>query len=213
MGTAELVSRYRDEPQTLFGVASAWVYVILNACGSVAAIYLARTFDWTFGTDSEGAKSIMQVLVAGLGASAFLRSSFFNVKMEGRTVPVGPSAVLTSLLAAADRGVDRFRAKSRSESVTRIMKGISFEEVQAFLPTFGLALLQNVPTTEQKELRSLVDALSASKMADSQKSFTLGLLLMDVFGPAALEATVTAFKESVRTDDSEVKLADSAGNP
>jgi hypothetical protein len=197
VGTAELMSRYRDRPSALLGVASAWFYVLLNTAASVGVLWIIRAFDWRFGSNAPDQTAALQVLVAGLAALALFRSSLFNVRIGDQEVGVGPNLILALLLGVADRGVDRVRAKDRSQQVTRIMRGVRFERARVALPAFCLALLQNLPEQEQQDLATAVESLAASEMTDTQKSYALGLLLINIVGPDVLEGAVTALGEEI----------------
>jgi hypothetical protein len=163
---------------------------------------LVNAFGWTFGAVPREATTVLRVLVASLTALAIFRSSLFTVRIGDADVGVGPSTLLTTLLGIADRGVDRRRATDRSRQVTKIMSGVSFGRARLALPAFCLALLQNVPPSEQHDLGIAVEALSASSMSDTQKAYALGLLLMNLAGPDVLSDAVSALR---------AELADSAG--
>ncbi len=190
VGGSELISRYRDRPGSLIRVPSTWAYVLINAGAGVAALLLTHAFRWTFGAHDPDVVRATQVLVAGLGSMALFRSAVFTVRVHDEDVSVGPSALLSSLLAAADRGVDRVRAQHRSAETRRMMSRVSFESSRLALPTLCLALLQNVSAEDQRDLRTAVDALAASDMTDPQKALNLGLLLMNIAGPEVVGAAV-----------------------
>jgi hypothetical protein len=195
VGLAELLGRYRDQPTALFFCASSWIYFMLNGAASLAVLYLATTYRWNFGGHSSNAL-LSDVLIASFGAMALLRTSLFNLQVDNQTVPIGPSVILVSLMSAADRGVDRRRAVSRSKDAVAIMKGVSFEKAQAALPALCLTLLQNATPVEQQKLREAVKALSENPgMTHSQKSINLGLLLMNLVGPSGLRAAVDALDD------------------
>jgi hypothetical protein len=197
VGTAELASRYRDRPASLLGAPGAWVYVLLNAAASGVALLLIRTFDWRFGATTADSVDAIQVLVASVSALALFRSSLLTVRIGGQDVAVGPSTLLATLLTVADRSADRIRARDRSRQVTEIMAGVSFTKAQAALPTFCLALMQNVPPQEQHDLAIAVDALRAGQMTDVQRTYALGLLLMNLVGPDVLTHAVDALKSEI----------------
>jgi len=201
VGLAELLTRYRDAPSTLWSVPSAWFYVAINALASAAALLAIRVFGWSFGGTTPEISQAYQILVAGFGSAALFRSALFLVKVGGSNVAVGPSLILSGLLEAADRGVDRVRAKKRAEGVANIMADVSFEKSRIALPTYCLALLQNVPPAEQLALRNSVEALSSADILDEQKSLTLGLTLLNIGGIGVLEAAVKALGSGIRRDD------------
>ncbi|WP_433512895.1 hypothetical protein ACQP2T_56095 [Nonomuraea sp. CA-143628] len=178
---------------------SAWLYILLNASASVVALHLIQAYNWP-SADLQS-QPATQVMIAGTGSMVLLRSSLFNLKVDAKVVPIGPSAFLLPLLDAADRGVDRVRARSRSEEVTRIMAGVSFMQAKVALPAFCLSLMQNAPADDQERLRRAVDALESNKeMTDAQKAKNLGLLIMNFAGPATLEAAIKAHGEEILSE-------------
>ena len=201
VGFSELFSRYRDRPSAVLLVPSSWLYAALNGAASAAALRLAESLDWTFGQESEGSVWLMRVVICGLGAMAVLRSSFTNIKAGDAVVSVGPALLLSNIMDAADRGVDRVRSERRIRDAAEIMKDVSFEKARDSLTTSVLSAMQNTTSKEQVELRTVVDALDASGLSDSQKSLNLGLALLTLVGPKALRATVMHMQAELRADD------------
>jgi hypothetical protein len=202
VGVTELLTRYRDAPSALWRVPSAWFYVVINAVASAAALLAIHVFGWEFGGATLEISQAYQILIAGFGSAALFRSALFLVKVGGSNVAVGPNLILSGLLEAADRGVDRVRAKKRAEGVAAIMADVSFEKSHIALPTYCLALLQNVAPADQLELRESVEALnSADDIIDEHKSLTLGLALLNIGGIGVLEAAVKALGSAIRKDD------------
>jgi hypothetical protein len=152
VGLAELLGRYRSDPQySLTRSPASWLYVVLNAGAGVGALFLIRAFGWTFG--HTGHVVLWQVLTAGFGAIAFFRSSLFVTKIGGSTVGVGPSLVLGSLLDACDRDVDRKSAEEMSKVMTQENLGdLDPNSVMYALPVLCLALMQNFPPGDQAQL-------------------------------------------------------------
>jgi len=200
VGIAELVSRYRDRPTTLVRVPSTWAYVLINGGAGAGSLLLLHTFDWRFGVQSTHVAEATQVLVASLGSMMVFRSAVFTVRVGDEDVAVGPSTLLTSLLAAADRGVDRMQAKTRAHEAGEIMRGVSFAKSRLALPTYCLGLLQNVSAEDQADLRTAVDALAGSEMTDGQMALNLGLLLMNVAGPDVLRSAVDTLRDEITAD-------------
>ncbi|MFF7129632.1 hypothetical protein [Streptomyces sp. NPDC008240] len=200
VGLVELFSRYRDSPAALLGVASAWMYIAINAAASGGVLLLTHTFALTFGASEPGTEGTTQVLVALFGAPAVLRSSLFTIRVSGQDVGIGPSSILSTLLSVADRGVDRARGRDRSRQVVKIMRGISYDKAQLALPAFCLALLQNSPQEEQEKLAVANEALAGSEMSDAQKAYGLGLLLVNVVGLPLLREAVEAMRDEIAAD-------------
>jgi hypothetical protein len=190
LGAAEILSRYKDKPLALFETGATWVYLGVNACASIAALFLIRAFAWDFGVS--GSKQILttQVIVAGFGSAALFRSSLFLVKVGDDTVGVGPNVVLMSLLNAADRSIDRRQATERLGIVGSTMRNFDFNTKHDDLVTACLAAAANVGADDALSLRDSVAALAGSQATDAGKSLTLGLLIVDVVGADVLAKAV-----------------------
>jgi hypothetical protein len=190
VGLTELLTRYRADPKRLTRSLAALAYVTLNAAAGLGALGIIHAVGWTFGGETAGARRLVQVMVAGLGATAISRSSLFIVRIGNSDVGLGPSTILTSLLGAIDRVVDRDQARYRALRVEKIMKGVSFKDAYEALPTYCLALMQNLPAEDQEALGLAVAALERSEMDDDVKALALGIELMNTVGPDVLEVAV-----------------------
>ncbi|WP_433525059.1 hypothetical protein ACQPZ2_08565 [Nocardia pseudovaccinii] len=175
------------------------MYAAINAAAAGSALLLAHAFGWTFGATRPDSIAVTQVLVAAFGALAIFRSSLFTVRIGSQDVGIGPSTALTILLTAADRGVDRARARERSQQVTTIMRDVSFDRAHLALPTFCLGLLQNCSIAEQQDLGNAVKSLAESPMTDTQKSYALGILLINLVGAPVLTHGVSALRDEIST--------------
>jgi hypothetical protein len=192
LATAELISRYRDDPARAVWSVPAAVYVGVNAVASATALYLVRAFGWTFGVAAPD-RATVQVLAAGFGSAALLRSSLFNITVVDQVVGVGPAAILNVILSAADRAVDRRRARIRSEKTSEIMKGVSFADHADSLVMYCWAAMQNTSPVEIKAIEDKVSALrgaASDDIPDQVKSFVLGLALQAVVGDRVLAEAV-----------------------
>ena len=109
VGSAELVSRYRDNPLKALINWPAMAYIGFNGVVSFVALWLIHIFEITFGLDPTNEllklRSV-QVLTAGFGAIVFFRSSFFVYRVGDQDVSIGPGALIDIMLGAADRAVD-----------------------------------------------------------------------------------------------------------
>lgn len=190
VGMAELVTRYKDAPSAALRLLSAWTYIGINAAASVIALYVVRAFDWKFGGGTATQVATWQVIVAGFSALALLRSSLFTVKVGDADVGVGPSAMLTALLGAADRGIDRIRAVDRLKNARRSMEKVAFVTSVEALVNNVTASLQNLPAADAKQLATAAGALKSLNTSERQKSIALGLLLLDVCGKDLLDEAV-----------------------
>jgi hypothetical protein len=190
VGLTELLTRYRADPKQLTRSLAALAYILLNAAAGLGALGLIHAIGWTFGGETASARRLMQVVVAGLGAVAISRSSLFIVRIGNSDVGLGPSTILTSLLGAIDRVVDRDQARHHALQAEKIMKDVSFKEAHEALPTYCLALMQNLPAEDQEALARSVAALERSDLDDDVKALALGIELMNMVGPDVLEVAV-----------------------
>jgi hypothetical protein len=138
VGVSELISRYKDHPWAAVKSWPAAFYLAINSAASVAALLLMPS-GWL------GLSRGMRILMAGVSAMAFFRTSLFVVRAGDRDVGIGPSGFLQIFLGAADRAVDRRRAAASSDAVTKVMRDVDFSKALRALPPYCLALMQNVP--------------------------------------------------------------------
>jgi hypothetical protein len=204
VGAGELVSRYRDAPQAAVYTRPALLYVGLNVAASLLALALIRGYNWTFNATG-ASQQWTQILVAGLGAMAFFRTSLFVVRAGDRDIGVGPGSFLQIFREAADREVDRVRAQARGLHVARLMKGIDYKKASEGLVPYCLALMQNVPDDEQQKLDRAIDLLTKDDtVEDAIKVRILGLQLLNVVGPAVLTASVEALRDELQAAAAQV---------
>jgi len=213
VGSSEIIGRYRDEPVKCLFTPPGIVYVIVNMLASLSAYALAGVFHWTIDLSSSSAQiasgqaaSSQQwsmVLVAGLSAMAFFRSSLFIRKIGDKDVGIGPGVVLATLLDVTDRYVDRLRGQMRVDDVDRIMKGLDFAKAAAELPPYCLALLQNPTPDMQRELKASVDLIRSQAVDDDLKLRLLGLELLNLVGVNALEKAVKSLGSGIKKQSAE----------
>jgi len=144
VGASELVSRYKDHPYAAVQTWPAQFYIAINCAASIGSLGLIRAMGWF------GQSHWTQILMAGLSAMAFFRTSLFVVRAGDRDVGIGPSGFLQVFLSAADRAVDRQRAAARSETVATVMEGVDFEKAKKALPLYCVALMQNVSAEDHR---------------------------------------------------------------
>lgn len=194
VGASELISRYKDQPGAALKSWPSVFYIALNSAASAGALALIRANGW-FSTSG----SWTQILLAGVGAMAFFRTSLFIVRAGDRDVGVGPSGLLQIYLGAADRAVDRRRAAARSDVVAEVMKGIDFGKARRALPPYCLTLMQNVPPEDQQVLERALEALDKRDAEPSVKALLLGLELINVVGVDVLTTAVNSLGSQIRS--------------
>jgi hypothetical protein len=205
VGIGELISRYRDEPYRAIISLPAIVYLIVNGAASAGALVLINAFGITFGFDPQDPQTlpelrVTRVLVAGFGAMAFFRSSFFVVRVESQDVQVGPQSFLNAILKATDTAVDRGRALARADEVKRAMKDVDWEKAKSSLPAFCKALRQNLSDTDKNAIDREMQSIQGSDSEKEVKVFNMGLLLMDYMGFRALSAARNTLEDRILTD-------------
>ncbi len=195
IGIAELVRRYPDAPIAALKNYATAIYAIVNSIASIATLLFLQEFsliEWE-GT-TEGKKVLVEILVAGLGASAILRIGL-SVQVAGGNLNVSLMTVLEPILRAADNEVDRARASERLSITKRLMVGLDVNDAFKDLPPLCLYMLQGLSETKQKELADEVKQLRDRPIQDNVKLVSLGLALLNTVGADVLEKSVNAFKE------------------
>jgi len=193
VGASELISRYKDDPFAAIKTWPAIVYLAINSVASLGALGLIRTNGWF------GPSRWTQILMAGVSAMAFFRTSLFVVRAGDRDVAVGPSGFLQIFLAAADRAVDRKRASARSDAMADVMKGIDFDKALRALPDYCLALMQNISQEDQQELGRALKDLEEGSAEPSVKALLLGIELINVVGVDVLTTAVNSLGDQIRS--------------
>lgn len=203
VGAAELVSRYRDHPYRALWTTPSGFYMALNGTAAFFSLWVVRhvwpdviaASEW-LGND-EGRRA-MQSLLAVFGASALFRSGLFTLRVGSNDLAIGPNLVLQTLLAAADRAIDRLRAEQRSLAVQRIMQDVSYAKAKASLSSYCLALMQNVPAEEQRALDTQLATLDANDdITNRAKALILGLTLLSLVGEEVLDKAVGDLKNEI----------------
>jgi hypothetical protein len=193
VGTSELISRYKDDPAASIKAWSGILYITINSAASVGALGLIHAYGWF------GASRWTQILMAGVSAMAFFRTSLFVVRAGDRDVGIGPSGFLQIFLAAADRAVDRTRAAARSQAVVEAMKDVDYEKAKGALPPYCLALMQSVSQEDQQELGRALKDLDDGPAEPSVKALLLGIELINVVGVDVLTTAVKSLGDQIRS--------------
>ena len=193
VGASELISRYKDNPFAAIKTWPAIFYIAINSVASLGALGLIHAGKW-FETSHW-----TQILMAGVSAMAFFRTSLFVVRAGDRDVGVGPSGFLQIFLSAADRSVDRARAAARSDAVAKVMKEVDFPKALRALPPFCLALMQNVSQEDQQELGRALKDLDEGPAEPSVKALLLGIELINVVGVDVLKTAVKSLGDEIRS--------------
>ncbi len=205
VGATEILGRYRDEPLKCVVSPPGLFYIFLNMWASLSAYCLAKIFGWTIDLGSfpsgdlkAASQEWTLVLVAGLSAMAFFRSSLFIKKIGDKDIGIGPGTVLTTLLEKTDVYVDRLRAQKRVDDANAIMSGLDFTKASAALPPYCLALLQNPSDDMQRSIATSVGLIVTQTIDETVKLRLLGLQLMNLVGVEALKKAVSSLGDAIR---------------
>ena len=197
-GAVELVARYRDAPGDALRQGPAVLYVTVNALAGMTALLVFDSFGLRFGAP-DGAEHLVRTAAAGFAAMTMLRSGVLTIRVGSNDVDVGPNWVLKIILGAADRAVDRAQAHRRSTFVGEIMSEVDFDKARAALPSYCLALMQNVTEEEQRDIGRVVASLEADEqLGPEAKTRRLALVLLNVVGEDVLRASVQALGDEIR---------------
>jgi hypothetical protein len=196
VGASELVARYRDAPTNALVSLSACLYMAINAAAAIAALFLIDALGWTFGYEAaDSGFEAVRILVAGFAAMALFRSSLFLLPVGDDTIGIGPSTMLQSFLDAADRGVDRTRARRRAKAVRKSVAPISYSDASEALPALCLGLVQNPSDADQVKLSEAAQALTRSNFSDEVKLYLLGLAIMNFGGSSVLDGGIALLRK------------------
>jgi hypothetical protein len=191
----ELVSRYKDDPRRLLAAGPTPSYILVNIAAGIAAVILVR---YTGVLKNTHPLRLYEILLASFGAVAFFRTSLFTARVGSTDIGIGPSVVLQSLLAAADRMIDRDQAEGRAEDVANIMQRVDFAKAQLALPALCFTLVQNITPEEQKAAAEQIKEIGgAAGIADNAKAIILGVYLIRLVGADVLKRSVKALGSNI----------------
>jgi hypothetical protein len=80
------------------------------------------------------------------------------------------------------------------------MSNVSFAKADVALPTFCLALMQNLPKEDQDQFGRQLAALRTAQMDDQTKLLALGLAIINTVGEDVLLAAVSSLDSRIRDD-------------
>jgi hypothetical protein len=184
------------------------MYLLVNIAAGIAALLIVHRFAMAAGSK---VPRLYEILLASFGSIAFFRTSLFTMRVSGADIGVGPSALLQSLLGAADRMIDRNQAQGRAIDVAGIMREISFDKARIALPSLCFILVENVTPAEQKGISDQIRSLAeATELSEDAKAVILGVYLIRQVGANVLERAVRALGAEIR---GQPPLADASATP
>jgi hypothetical protein len=183
------------------------LYVSLNSAAAVAALMVIEAVGWQVQTGSSVSVAASadtnvhwtQVLAAGLGAMALLRSAVFTVRTaDKKDIAVGPSTFLQAIVDATDSALDRLRAQDRAKAAEQLMKNVIYDRALVELTPFCLRLLQNFPEDRRTALQIKIDSLkNDSTLSERAKLLSLGLYAMTFCGEKVVKVAITTLGSEI----------------
>lgn len=191
VGLSELVNRYKSFKRVFVNFYSL-SYMGLNFLAAVLFYWIVIRYQIDLGPFTK--HTIGLIITCGLGAMAFLRSSFFNYRdTAGKIIEVGPAAMLTIFLRAAERQFDQCLADGCIEDVGALMdnKDLSFISASKDLPLLVLSCMQVLSDDEQKQLsEEILKLVNDTNTTVDVKKLALGAILLKYTGKDLLEKCV-----------------------
>jgi hypothetical protein len=186
IGGAELAACYRDRPGQAVLSPSGLMYVFVNAVAALITLVATEATGFQFGLpDTAPAVSlyVVQVVTAGLGSAALMRTSF--TLAHDRGITVGPISLLHGMLKVVDAAMARKRALSRLSGSE--LEGLSFARDHAALVQLACYALPRFDLAEAQRLGELAADLRArNDLTDADKLDCFGLELSWLVGERAL---------------------------
>jgi len=198
LGLSELINRYNSF-EKIFKNLYSWIYVLINFLASLAAYSIIKIYKVNVG--ALGEHSIGLIIFAGLGAMAFLRSSFFNYKAaNGQVVAVGPAAILSVFLRAAESEFDRIISNDNVKFAAALMKGIPFVSASKDLPLIILGSMRALSSEEQKTLSDdILKLVNDINPTTEAKNIAMCTILIRYTGYDLLTTSIRSLREIYNT--------------
>ena len=194
VGLSELVNRYNSFNK-IFKNTYSWIYMFINLGAGLLVYYVIVSYNIKLGELS--AQPIGVSLFAGLGAMAFLRSSFFTYKTAtDQTIYVGPAAILSIFLRASETAFDRILSNENVRSISTLMKGLQFMSASKDLPVIILAAMRVLSSDEQKSLSDdILKLVNDPATTTEAKNIAMGCILIKYTDLPLLKTAVDTLKE------------------
>lgn len=191
-GAIELANRYKDAPFKVLFKAPGISYWLINGLVAIFGLFLVNVFDLN-GTEYETtlAKTVSDVLIAGLGSMVVFRSSVLNIKQPNgasEELPIGPNLIVLRLLKLIDREVDRVQAIDRTNAVVKMCEDLDFNDMAIAVSKPGEFVMQNLEVDEWQGIKNIIDIVD--KYVDGTPAEVgaqiIALNLYDILGKEAL---------------------------
>ena len=196
VGAAELLGRYRDEPQLAVASGPGFAYLLLNGLISGIAYGLLIHYNDKIFSGLQNDR-LLTSIVAGFGSMLVMRSKLFSFKTEGgETFAVGPDAVLSTFLRSVDRRIDRNRSAPRQKLVYDSVKTIRNPSLAANFLITSLASYQNLSDSEKATLSDIIKKVQGQADLPPQlKLMAICYGLLNVAGESNFKSLMEQLKE------------------
>jgi len=210
LGFSELINRYNSFKK-IFRNLYSWIYVGINFAVSFVVYLIIFVYKVNIGVLGE--HKIGLIIFSGLGAMAFLRSSFFNYKTSnGQVVAVGPAAILSVFLRAAESEFDRIISNDNVKFAADLMKGIPFVSASKDLPLIILGSMRALSSEERKTLSDdilkLVNDINPNTEA---KNIAMCAILIRYTGYELLATSVKSLRGIYNTTLKDLEIISNLG--
>lgn len=194
LGFSELINRYNSFDK-IFRNKYSWIYVLINFMASFTTYSIIKIYK--VNTGALGEHSIGLIIFAGLGAMAFMRSSFFNYKTaNGQVVAVGPAAILSVFLRAAESEFDRIISNDNVKFAAGLMKGIPFVSASKDLPLIILGSMRALSSEDQKTLSDdILKLVNDTNPTTEAKNIAMCTILVKYTGVDLLTTSIRTLKD------------------
>jgi hypothetical protein len=193
VATAELLTKFKDEPLAVITKSKAWLYMLLNVVIAVLTLYILSQTD-LFGSGQQFAE-IKAAFTAGLGSIVLMRSKFLKIDLNGKEAAIGPEVIINAFLETLERNIDRDRALIRKQMVEQYMAEIDFSKAKGYVVRSIIGSSQTMPPETIKKLMDDVDGIANSPIDATDKSFALSYLVLDTMGEKFLKSLFTKGKK------------------
>ena len=129
---------------------------------------------------------------------AFFRTPVFTVRIGAQDLGVGPVSFLQVISGAINRAVDRRQASGRATEVNSLKRGLSFERSVIALPTYCLALMQNLSDEGRETPGTVVVVSETGGRIGWGQARILGVCLLNAVGLVALQSAITSLGDELR---------------
>lgn len=198
-GVGGVVSRYKRSPFSVLLTLPAVAYLLCNAVASLFALALIYAFGWVpQGLNSSASIEWIRVILAGVGGVVLFRTTII-VGSNRRTIAVGLSQFLESILSGTKLEMDRREKFVSVQKVQSIMRDVSFDKSYKVLPMYCLSLME-VSEEEEKQLGKTVrDIHKLQPMENLEKTTLLGIALIKIVGEQLLKKAVDDLGNKIRS--------------